>query len=152
MHRLLLLTAFFLSACASTPGNSDVDMRAASWQGAPTSELIAVLGEPKIGKSGNLTWRFPGPEDPQAVARRHQSAGTGSLSILAGCASCSAAGSDGSVVTPGVYTSGSAAATTRPRYCTYIAYVEDESVSKIITLGSSRTRCQFAELPVRPGQ
>ena len=66
MHRLLLLTAFFLSACASTPGNSDVDMRAASWQGAPTSELIAVLGEPKIGKSGNLTWRFPGPEDPQA--------------------------------------------------------------------------------------
>ena len=150
MRRLLVVLLVGLSACASVPGNNDVRTRAASWQGAPAAELIAILGEPRVSESGNLTWRFPGPEEPQARNRQHRSADSGSLSVLTGCASCSMADSGGSVVTPGMHFSGSAFSTTRPRYCTYLAVVENETVSKLVTLGNSRTRCLFSELPLRP--
>ena len=149
MRRLSIAILVSLSACASVPSSNDVSIRTASWQSAPAVELIAILGEPKISKRGNLTWRFLGPRETQAGYHQHRSVNTGSLSVLTGCASCSTAGSVGSIVTPGTYSGGSSGSTTRPRFCTYLAYVENGIVSKLITLSNPRTHCLFEELPLR---
>ena len=149
MQRLSIAILFGLSACATVPSSDEVSIRAASWHGAPAHELIAILGEPKISKKGNMTWRFLGLHETQVSYRSNRSVNTGSLSVLTGCASCSTVGSDGSVVTPGTSVGSSSRYTTGPRFCTYVAHIENGIVSKLTTHSNSRTRCLFEELPLR---
>ena len=159
MRLLPIAILVSLSACASVPDSDDVSIRAASWHGAPADELIAILGEPKISKKGDMSWRFMvrsvAPKSTQARSRYRpfvpQSSPNSGLnrSSLSGIGTSHRellATSHGYSTHVGFSGSGYKP---RPRFCTYLAYVENGIVSKLITLGNSRAGCVFEELPLR---
>ncbi len=160
----LLPIAFLvcLSACASSSNSKAIDARMASWHGAPADELIAVLGEPIVSKKGNMTWRFVVPhtmptDDHQHSSHHRQAKHSKSLSVVSGISNTDVVSPDGSAVASGrpfaiigVGSGGRSENRVRPQFCTYLAYVEDGKVSKLMTFDNYRNGCLFDEVPVRP--
>jgi len=146
MRKASIAVLVGVSACASVPSGNDINARTASWQGASTVELVAALGQPS-GRTGRGTWvwQFAGPERRVGSGRRHSthSANTGTLSVIQACPNCS----PGQFMTrSGDSRTGSSA----PSICTYLGYVEGETVTKLTTLADPGSHCDFEELPPRP--
>ena len=135
-----------LSACASVPSGNDVGTRVASWDGAPATDLVAVLGEPAITKRGSWIWQFPGPEDGEVIAYDSANAGPPlrpvSSSVGGPSNRARMAGETRVDYAPG-------GTYTKHVVCKYIGYVENGIVTKLTTLSEPGTHCRFDELPLR---
>ena len=159
----LLPIAFLvcLSACASSPNSDAIDARMASWHGAPADELIAILGDPIISEKGNMTWRFVVPhtlptDDHQHSSHHRHAKHSKSISVISGVSNTDVVSPDGSAVASGnpfettdAGFAGDGVHRVRPQYCMYLAYVENGTVSRLMTFDNHRNGCLFTEVPVR---
>lgn len=146
-----------LSACVTTPNGIDLSSRTDSWRHAPTSDLVAVLGEPTSTRQDALTWQFPAPNNNPVGSSGSTSAYSGLLPspLSQPCSNCVRSSrtsppdlhvSSGGSSFPGT---NSAPKISKPRFCTYIAYIDGETIAKLTTLSKPGTHCRFEKIPLR---
>ena len=149
LKKLVFVSVFALSACATLSRTADLETRIASWVGADTGELVAILGEPADVSDDLWTWRITGV----GTADTH---GVNSVysSVDQPCGSCdpsSSAGTGGYRASAGrsMSTQGMSMPTAiETKDCSYIARVRRGVVVGLETAVLSG-RCDFSELPAR---
>lgn len=145
MRFFLLAALFTLASCATVSDAPELEVRLASWEGAPIDGLADALGEPSDVSAEWREWRFTSPSMP-SVPR------VSSLTVqrCSGCDPNPATSAGHSTNSGGAVKTHSIAGATAivGKECVYRAVVDNSIIVRIEVIEVSG-RCRFQEIPLR---